>query len=196
MTFSFDDGMKNNIRAAEILREYGASCCFFVCTDMIGEKRFERIREFCRERLHFAPVEFLEWSDLEHMRSMGHEIGSHGASHSRLSGLDKARLKHELESSRDVLSARFEPPRHFAWPYGRVSDAPRNLGKNVIEAGYDSCASALRGCHVSPAGQDRASLCIRREHILANWPLEHVLFFLSKSASKATAADNIWPNAA
>lgn len=193
VTFSFDDGMKNNLRAAAILEHYGARACFFVCSDIVGETRVETIVRFCRERLHYGPVDFMDWRDIERLLAAGHELGSHTRSHRKLAELDASALVDELSGSRVALSRRLGNVTHFAWPYGRFSDVPAGLGELVSRAGYESCASAVRGCHVAAAEEERAALCLRRDQVVAAWPLAHSLYFLSKSALAASAADNAWP---
>ena len=193
ISFSFDDGMKNNMRAAKILSEFGATGCFFVCTDIVGQTDVGKILIFCRQRLHAPAVEFLSWENAELLLASGHEIGSHTRGHYNLSTIDGGLLWEELEGARIALEDRLGPVKHFAWPYGRIVDAPVDLVTLVARAGYETCASAVRGCHVSAAGDNGAAVCLRRDNIVAAWPVHHSLFFLARSASQAIEADNTWP---
>lgn len=190
MAFSFDDGMKNNLRAAEILVDYGASACFFVCTEFVGETDPNRLQEFCRSRLHSPPVELLSWSDIDTLKQRGHEIGSHTRAHLNLALIDHQRLEDEIEGSRSDLLEAVGECRHFAWPYGRFAEAPVGLGQLVQGAGYESCASAVRGCHTVVSA---SNLCLRREPIVVGAPLAHNLFFIARSATTSSEADNAWP---
>lgn len=192
LAFSFDDGYKNCLRAARVLEEFGATGCFFVCPAIVGERRAERVREFCRDRLRTPPVEFLSWEDLERLKRAGHEIGSHTRTHARLALLDRTALEEELAGSKAELESRLGPVRHFAWPFGRFLDAHAGLAAAAVRAGYESCASAERGCHVSRA--DAAGpLCLRREHLVAGWPIAHARYFLARSARRASPGTNRWP---
>ena len=71
---SSDDGLKNNLTAGKILREHGISACFFICPSMIGVTDAKQIAEFANERLHFPPVEFLTWKEVESLQSQGHDF--------------------------------------------------------------------------------------------------------------------------
>ena len=194
VTFSFDDGLKSCLRAGEILNEYDARACFFVCPSMTEERDFGRIEMFCREQLDMPPTEFLSWADMEQLVSWNHEIGSHTMSHRRLSDLDSEALEYELGRSREVLSARLGDIRHFAWPFGRFFHTKRIAADAVFRVGYESCASAERGAHVSASGDSFSTLCIRRDQIVAAWPLSHIRFFLARSSDRASAESNEWPD--
>jgi hypothetical protein len=194
LAFSFDDGMKNCVDASRVLEEFGATACFFVCPNAIaGNVDDERVRQwvtFARDRLHLPPVEFMTWNDLDGLRSRGHEIGNHTADHLRLSELPDPRQ--QIEHGLATLRLRYGDVRHFAWPYGNfvsMSDAARGA---VFATGHASCASGVRGAHVEPAGE-ASKLCIRRDHVIAAWPLRQIRYLLAKSAMAATAGDNEWP---
>ena len=51
LCFSFDDGLKNHLLAASILDEFGIKACFFVCSDIIGETDFEKLKRWSAERI-------------------------------------------------------------------------------------------------------------------------------------------------
>ena len=62
IAFSSDDGFKNNLFAAEILNNYGASACFFINPGLVEECDFQKIKNHCRNKLHLPPIEFLNWA--------------------------------------------------------------------------------------------------------------------------------------
>jgi peptidoglycan/xylan/chitin deacetylase (PgdA/CDA1 family) len=193
VTFSFDDGFKNCTTASKILEEFNARACFFVCPNIIGLRNQDRIEDFCRERLHLPPVEFMNWNDLEGLMKRGHEIGNHSASHSNLNSEAKS-LHAEVADSVELMRSRLgETIRHFAWPYGHFNAITRDAIDLVFASGHRSCASGQRGAHVVGAKSTDA-LCIRRDHVIAAWPKAHVLYLLAKSARHASAADNDWPS--
>lgn len=55
ISFSSDDGLKNNLHAAEILERYGATACFYINPNSIGLSKYEQVESFCRTRLEFPP---------------------------------------------------------------------------------------------------------------------------------------------
>ncbi len=194
LSVSFDDGFKNCLKAASIMDDYGIKACFFVTPYVIGEKDPSKLKVFCREKLHSEPAEFLDWDDIDTLLSKGHEIGSHGMTHSCLAGIDRKDLDDEITGSFLVLDRRAGPVKHFSWPYGRFSDFSPEAARTVFDAGFVSCSSAVRGCHTF-AAQDKRALCIRRDHIMAEWPLSHIKYFLAKSSGASSEKTGRWPEA-
>lgn len=188
LSISFDDGLRNNLKAAAIMEEFGIKACFFVCPSVIGEKDNEMIRTFCREKLHKPPMEFLDWRDIDGLLSKGHEIGSHTMGHSDLASLDREQLIYEIKGSYDLLESRIGKVKHFSWPFGRFENFSKEAEQLVFDSGYLTCASAVRGCHTSRAESQRC-LCIRRDHIMLSWPKRHIEYFLAaggRASSKET----------
>jgi peptidoglycan/xylan/chitin deacetylase (PgdA/CDA1 family) len=195
IAFSSDDGLKNNLKAAAILKEHGASACFFVCPSMVGEKDINKIQQFSEDRLHFPPVEFMDWEDVAHLQNTGHEIGSHTMSHINVARTPQELLFEEIADSKRILDEKCGNIIHFAYPYGRhfhFSSAGRKI---VFQQGYLSCASAERGCHIVPPGgmTDKEQLLIRRDHIILDWPMNHIRYFLARNAMKADIKNNFFP---
>jgi hypothetical protein len=194
IAFSFDDGMKNCVAASKVLEEFGATACFFVCPRIIAEKvDDERVRQwvtFARDRLHLPPIEFMTWDDLDGLCDRGHEIGNHTADHLRLS--EVADPREQIEHGLATLRLRYGDVEHFAWPYGNFGSISQSARDAVFATGHASCASGVRGAHVEPAG-DATKLCVRRDHVIAAWPLRQVRYLLAKSAIDATADNNEWP---
>ena len=193
IALSFDDGLRNQLRAAEILRDYGLSACFFVCESMAEPRSAEEVREFCARELTLPPVDFLSWRDMEQLLAAGHEIGNHTRRHRLLTTLDAGALADEIGGALASLRRRLGDVKHFAWPRGRFHEFSAAAAAEVFRSGHASCASGERGCHV--AGQKRAiaELCIRRDQIIAADPLRHSLYFLARNAARATTATSDWP---
>jgi hypothetical protein len=85
--------------------------------------------------------------------------------------------------------------KHFAWPYGRFfhfSESKKNI---VFNLGFKSCASAERGCHTNLNTDNYQDLIIRRDHIVLDWPIRHIEFFLIQNARKMQKINNFFPNA-
>lgn len=186
LAFSFDDGLKSCLAAAGVLEDFGARACFFVCPGVVGVGEREAA-QFCRTRLRHAPVEFLDWRDLQRLRSCGHEIGAHTVNHANLAELSKDDAIQEIAESRRLLQRRVGFVRHFAWPYGRARDITPAAIRAVSDVGFESCASGARGCHSAEASAqvgDELAGCLRRDSLVAGWPLAHALYFLRRSARR------------
>jgi peptidoglycan/xylan/chitin deacetylase (PgdA/CDA1 family) len=193
VAITFDDGFKSCLRAAEMLESWGIRGCFFVCPAFLDVTDPQRAARICREILNLPPVEFMTWGEVERLRERGHEIGSHTMQHSRAAGLPPTRWQDEVEQSRKELERRVGAIDHFAWPYGRFEDVTWEAIEAVYDAGYTTCSSAVRGCHVDPHRGSSRDLSLRRDQIIAGWPLSHSLYFMAHAAARASAATNEWP---
>ena len=192
VSVSFDDGFASNVRASRILEEFGATGMFFVPTGFVGTKTVAEARGF------FGFVEgcdepAMTWEDLEGLKGRGHEIGNHTHTHRILARLTAQERADEVGHAAEILRSRLGASDHFAWPYGRFSHFTADAARAVFDSGHASCASAERGAHVTrPAGDARA-LCLRRDHLMTEWPLRHSLYFLGRSGAAASSASNAWP---
>jgi len=188
---SSDDGFKNNLRAADILNEFGISACFFICPDIIEESNEKKIKIFCQEKLHSPPVDFLNWHDVEKLMKNGHEIGSHTMRHINVAVINTEILDEELQQSYIILNSRFGDNIHFAFPYGRYFHISDQARKRVFQTGYQSCSSAERGCHVQQKiAPLKDELLIRRDNIVLNWSLNHIKYFLRRNATHTALQQN------
>jgi peptidoglycan/xylan/chitin deacetylase (PgdA/CDA1 family) len=194
VSFSFDDGFADNIRAARVLEEYGTTGCFFVCPGIVGEQDPSRLRRFCVDRLQFpVATPFLDWRQLEMLVARGHEIGGHTMTHPDLGATPIDRADEEISRSHDAIRARLGSVAHFAWPRGRWINFTPRWRRAVFDAGFTTCASAVRGAHVSASPGSLENLCLRRDHVVANWPISHIRYLLARSSRGASARDNQWP---
>jgi peptidoglycan/xylan/chitin deacetylase (PgdA/CDA1 family) len=193
VSITFDDGVRSQLRAAEILRDYGISACFFVCEAMLGAPPADEIAAFCGRELGLPPVELLTWSDLHPLLAAGHEIGNHTRHHRPLASLSGGELADEIGGSLESLRRRAGPVQHFAWPRGWAGAFSPAAAEEVFRAGHTSCASAIRGCHVAGPKREPRGVCIRRDHVIAADPLPHTAYFLAKNSLRATDATRDWP---
>lgn len=190
IAFSFDDGQKSCLNAGRILREFGTSACFFLNDYVIDNSNSEAVTIYCQKRLGSSLLEFLSWADVELLMHMGHEIGGHTTHHINMAKTARSKLEKEVLHNLKVLQKYCGTIRHFAWPYGQFRHFNKSAEDMVYRAGYTSCASGVRGCHtLLPVQRD---FYIRREHCVASWPLEHIAFFLARSASKSYQNTNSW----
>ncbi|MGH7244581.1 MAG: polysaccharide deacetylase family protein [Phycisphaerales bacterium] len=193
---SFDDGLKTTLNASRVMDEFGISGCFFVCPAIVGEADRELVRRFAETRLHYPPMDVLDWDDVEGMLSRGHEIGSHTYSHPNMGEVTVEQAIDELQLSGEHLRRRLGGVKHFAWPSGKWENFSARAGKAVFDLGYASCASAIRGCHMPRSFEVGArDVCFRRDHIMGSWPLPHNMYFLARSVLHASGNDYEWPNA-
>lgn len=194
IVFSSDDGFKNNLAAVEILNRYNISACFFINPEVIGETDFSIIEQHCKKRINFPPVEFLNWDDISEMQKTGHEIGAHTMEHINVAQTPIEVFTEDTIKSYDLIKAKCGEVKHFAYPYGRFHDFTKEAKEVVFNTGFYSCASAVRGCHVN-SGFDlkNTDLCIRRDHLVLGWNLNHTIWFMANNARKASPTNSLFP---
>jgi peptidoglycan/xylan/chitin deacetylase (PgdA/CDA1 family) len=191
---TFDDGLKSIVPAAKIMSDVGVSGCFFVCPGIVGETDPATLRKFCVDtRMDYESDEFANWDELQRLRDLGHEIGSHTVHHPEMNTLSTTEIVNELGESRDTLISRFGSVEHFAWPYGAIPYFPAEAVSLVQQAGYASCASGLRGSHAAHQQDQLPMPCLRRDNMEANWPLRHIKHFLLANAAAPVPPSNWWP---
>ncbi len=129
---SFDDGYVSVLESAlpELLRHDFTATMFIISDRLGGTNDWE----------HGAPVWPLMSADqVREVATAGMEIGSHSATHVRMSRLGADRLEAEISGSRASLGQLMGAPiRGFAYPWGSNDAAARHA---VRDAGYDyACA--------------------------------------------------------
>lgn len=141
---TFDDGYKDFLHAAlPILEQHRFSATVFVLGDLLGQ---ENVWD------KGPRIGLLDIAGVREVRGRGMEVGSHGSSHTRLSGLDPERLREEVSHSRSYLGEVLgEEVEGFCYPYGDLDGAAVGA---VRRAGYSyACAykkQVFRGFHDIP----------------------------------------------
>lgn len=195
VAISFDDGFKNNLKSLSVFENYGTSACYFICPTIVGETSFEKIRQFAGTRLNFPPIEFMNWDDISLLQKKGHEIGGHTMSHVNLGVISADIMENEIGVCYDEILKRCGSSKHFAFPYGRSENFTEQARKIVFSAGFENCASAIRGCHIVDNNHriKNDELMIRRDHILLTWPLKHIMYFIARNAQLCSIENNYFP---
>lgn len=189
LSVSFDDGFESNLRAAEELAHEGLSACFFIAPNLVGLNRQQLLPTF-PDALG-SEGRTLNWGEVERIVGLGHEVGSHTLDHKVLSEIPFDEAARQIRGSKEILESRIGPIKHFAWPRGQFHHFGPELAREVYSAGYSSCASAVRGAHISAV--PREELCLRREHWVASWPTEHMRYLMGHSVTQSDARTGRWP---
>ncbi|WP_286814203.1 MULTISPECIES: polysaccharide deacetylase family protein [unclassified Maribacter] len=195
IAWSSDDGIQNNMLAAKVLNNYGASCCFYINPASIGLTEFTQIKSFSNDKLDMPPVAFLNWKEVELLQSQGHEIGNHTYKHDMVTQLTQEEFEEDFLKADEILTQKCGPIKHFAYTYGKFENFTKPAFEFVMKNGYESCISASRGCHTNGKGQlDKNSVFLRRDQIIADWKLSHIKHFLIKGAQELDYNTNFLPN--
>ncbi|AHF97612.1 polysaccharide deacetylase [Desulfurella acetivorans A63] len=119
---TFDDGYKNNLEAAKILKKYGFSGLFFISSAYIGKT--------------LDNMQMLDENDIKLLIELGMEIGSHSHFHLKLSELSKNDILENVTRSKEILS-QFTNVEDFAYPFGNYSqDVIEVLKKSGFKRAY------------------------------------------------------------
>jgi peptidoglycan/xylan/chitin deacetylase (PgdA/CDA1 family) len=148
---TFDDGYRDNLTlAAPVLLQHQIPFTVFVCTGFMRD----------------ASGNFLTATELRELAALpGVTIGSHGATHAPLTGLDDAALRNELASSKaEIEDATGRPVNAISYPHGAVDRRVRNA---AAAAGY--AVGACSRFDINDAARDRLLLC--RTDIHGNDPV-------------------------
>lgn len=140
IAITFDDCYRDNLFAARVLADHQLPATFFIPTQYVGTD-------------HVFPWDIdlkrmpnLSWDEIQEIKRLGHEIGSHTVSHPDLGVIGPDQARHELAESKKTLENRLgRSVRWFAYPFGAKNNFRQEYLPLVYELGYDACFSALRG---------------------------------------------------
>ena len=116
---TFDDGYENFLQSAlPVLERFGFSATLFVLGGALKENHWN---QYANPKMR---MKLLDVEGIREVAARGIEIGSHGMSHIRMSGLEPDLLEAEVSGSRRVLSELLgEEVDGFCYPYGSVDSA-------------------------------------------------------------------------
>ncbi len=131
LTFSYDDGVIQDVRLSELFNRYGVKATFNLNSGLDSGSWWER---------EGAKIRRLS---LEEMRPVyaGHEIAVHSSTHPHLEELDERRLYAELYDDRKTLAARFGcAVEGMALPFGSWNEAVRSA---IEKLGFRYCRTTV-----------------------------------------------------
>lgn len=169
LAISYDDGLHSHYAAAQVLARTGVSACFFVSPGVLCEPPKIDPDSYCKQRLFIHPQRVMSWDELESLREMGHEVGSHSLTHHDLNSIEYHRAVDEIEQSKRYIESRLGVCDHFAWPYGQQSSINDALIKVTLDAGYRSIASAIPGMYLPGKSHYNSALWVPRVPLECHW---------------------------
>jgi peptidoglycan/xylan/chitin deacetylase (PgdA/CDA1 family) len=174
VVITFDDGFANNFEHGyRHLVDGGMRATWFVVSRDIGKNSSWTDGNVPSRAM-------LTDEQLRQMATMGMEIGAHTRTHTRLPGLDTARLKVEIEGSKiDLQEIVGKPVTSFAYPYGLFDEACVTA---VKAAGFSAACTVRSGWF----GGEKDLLLVRR---VAIYSYDSLSAFARKLAF---AADMEW----
>lgn len=125
VTFSFDDGVKQDKRLIELFNKYGLKCTFNLNSMLLSTENVWSNGEITVRR------DKISASEIRHVY-YGHEVACHTLEHKKLTLLTESEIIHQVEDDRDNLSeiCGYEII-GMAYPCGDVNNDARVA--NIIE---------------------------------------------------------------
>jgi peptidoglycan/xylan/chitin deacetylase (PgdA/CDA1 family) len=138
VVLTFDDGYRNFLDYAfPVLCRHRFPATVFLVTGRIGQDS-DWVRRAGRQA---APL--MSVAEIRDLSTRGIGFGAHSVTHPRLSQIEPARMRDEVQSSKAQLEAILQSPvAHFCYPYGDYDAAVRDA---VANAGFDTGLTCIRG---------------------------------------------------
>ena len=167
---TFDDGFRGQARAAhEVLDSLGVRAVFFVCPGLMDTAANEQ-RTAIGEHVFEGSVSgaalpkdmaLMSWDEARGLADAGHTVGSHTASHRRLTEIAGDDRVGEIVDSGNVIASRLgRPVEWFAYPFGNVGSIDAGA-LQVIGGRYGLCCSGVAGVNT----RDTHPMVILRQNV-------------------------------
>jgi peptidoglycan/xylan/chitin deacetylase (PgdA/CDA1 family) len=159
VTFTFDDGVADQLQGKSLLEKYGMRGTFYINSALVGLPGY------------------MTRTDLDALRTAGHEIGGHTATHQNLPTLSADEQNRQICLDRNTLLSWGYAVTSFAYPFVEFDSTTKSI---VRTCGYNSARAAgdLRGpfgCTDCPAAETVPPLdrwAIRTpDDVESNWTL-------------------------
>jgi peptidoglycan/xylan/chitin deacetylase (PgdA/CDA1 family)/folate-dependent phosphoribosylglycinamide formyltransferase PurN len=141
VAITFDDGYADNfVNLRAITEETGVPIGYFIATEHISNGR-----EFAHDResgeLGFFPN---TWEQIEFLKHIGYQIGSHTRNHADCGSTDEEFLRHEITGSHDDMQQKLGGTKFFSFPFGLPENISAPAAAIACES-YENVFSAYRG---------------------------------------------------
>lgn len=181
---SFDDAF-GSVREVgmPLMHELGVPGTLFVPTDFAAEAAPMSWSELGRWNgtEHEGELRCMGWEEIRELAGAGWEIGSHTASHPKLTEIPTGRQREELERSRAACEEALQRPcPTLAYPFGAHDDA---VVAAAAAAGYD--AAVTLGLRLLEPRVRRDRLRLSREGVYRDGPWYQFLLATSPLLGRA-----------
>ena len=119
LTFSFDDGVKQDVRLIKILNKYGLKGTFNINSALLGTRN---VLDYLGKKVRHDKIKKTQAKKVY----AGHEISAHTLTHPFLTGLNESEIVFQVEEDRKALELLFDKKVvGFAYPGGGVNHDER-----------------------------------------------------------------------
>lgn len=182
--FTFDDGLKNNLMAAELLEARQTRAIFFVVPDFIDATDKElyyrtHIRQKIDASVDHEPEDFtpMTEADLRGLLNRGHFVESHSMSHLLRSSSQREVVEREVTQSREWIAQRLSwQSTMFCSPIQTNFSINRDA-KGLIHQEYTFHFTTFPGLHTNK----RSPQLVLRRNVEVSWSIGQIKYALGKA---------------
>lgn len=189
LLINFDDGIKNNLYAVDIINSYKIKAFFFVVPDYIDtavEKQKEyfvkKIRLVTNSNIDNKKEDFISmtWEELKDLQKTGHSIGSHSRTHTIVAANTSDESCHyEIITSKnrivEMLGVNFCSVNSYCSP----NESSLSTGKKemeLIKKNYRFFYSTYPGSNII----DKNPFFIKRSNIEIHWTMGGIQYAINR----------------
>jgi len=187
---SFDDGFDTSaLASSKILDPLGIKALFFITTGFIDALDGGDWKKFVVDELYEGNISLsdvkewhrpMSWNTVCQLKKKGHSIGSHTASHKRLSQVSSLEeLEYEIFASKKKIQEKIGTDIiDFSYPFGSIESINKEV-INLISKHYMYCYSGVRGWN--KVGEDNYAL--KRDSAGYFFPIPYLQFLIEGGVS-------------
>lgn len=186
LLLTFDDGVLNNLVAADVLNKYNLKAYFFVVPDFINTKVelqkeyfITHIRPTINPILYNCDKDFkaISWIDLKKLANNGHHIGSHTKTHTLVNTDSVEKIQLEIIESKNSIEKeiQLESVNSFC-SINESSLSINKISMDLVKKNYDYFFSTYPASNLN----DKNKLLIYRCNIESYWLLGAVKYAIGK----------------
>ena len=189
LLFTFDDGIKNNLYAAELLNENNIKAYFFIVPEFIDtplnrqkEYFINHIRPIINPHIDNKEEDFmaLTWENIQALISQGHCIGSHTQTHTLIA--NKSTIENstiEIIDSKNTIANKLKLPTSSINEFCSINNTLESIEKKelkLIKDNYNYHFTTIPG----PNFSNSSPYFIKRANIESHWLLGAVKYAIGK----------------
>lgn len=177
IAFTFDDGFDDcYFSLAPILEKYNVNACFFINPGFVdGDDSY--ISNFTNNIVLTPKKKPMSWQQIQSLHERGFVIGNHTYDHVRLSDETLEKAEAQIVNAKEEIERRLSSKcEFFAWPFGQFQD----VNNDIVEISLKHHAYVYSGCDYLKYKSFEGTVFNRR-HFEANWQINEMKYFLSKS---------------
>lgn len=188
LLITFDDGLKNNLHATEILDKYQIKALFFIVPDFVNslnQKDFylKNIRPIINHNIDEEEEDFtaMNWKELDDLVKNGYSIGCHSMTHVMCKGDQNFdNLNNEIINSKIEIESRLNIKLNSFCAPNNSLESINNASMKMIMDKYDYFHATFPGLN----NYKTEKYFIKRSNIEVFWPLGAVIYAIGKSERK------------